>query len=187
MNNLSLVIMLLAGLAALFFGRQLFWLFVGITGFLAGFQLATQLFADQPDWIILLIALVTGLAASLLYVVVQYLAMGVAGFLAGGYLGLSAWQLLGPNSSEPLQWGIVITAAIVGAILTLVLVDWALIVLSSVTGAAAVVQLMTLEPVMQVIAFAILLAIGISFQAHNISGKAEPVRQQQQITTHQSH
>ena len=137
MSSLSLVVMVLAGLAALLFGRQLFWLFVGIVGFLVGFELATRLITGQPDWIILLIALVAGLLGALLAVFLQYVAVAVAGFLAGGYALFTLLRTLDlMPDMEWARWGLLIVGGIIGAALILLLYDWALIVLSAGTGAA---------------------------------------------------
>ncbi len=44
------------GLLLLFFGRKLFWVFVGVFGFLAGVQIAARVAQGQPELILLLIA-----------------------------------------------------------------------------------------------------------------------------------
>ena len=60
------VIGVLAGIALLVLGRKLFWLFVGVVGFVAGAALATQLFEIQPDWLVIVFALGAGLLGALL-------------------------------------------------------------------------------------------------------------------------
>ena len=39
---------IIAGLAVLFFGRRLFWLFVGGVGFIVGFQIASEVLQGPP-------------------------------------------------------------------------------------------------------------------------------------------
>lgn len=173
MDSLSLIITLVAGLAALLFGRRLFWLFVGLVGFLVSFNLATEFLGGQPQWIILLIALVVGILGALLAVFLQYIAVAVAGFLAGGYAVLSLVRLLSLDlNQEWLFWFIFILGGVIGAILILLVFDWALIILSSGVGAATLVQLaelfMELSPALNLILFFLLLIVGIAFQAYTL-------------------
>ena len=173
MDSLSLIITLIAGLAALLFGRRLFWLFVGLVGFLVSFNLATEFLGGQPQWIILLIALVVGILGALLAVFLQYIAVAVAGFLAGGYAVLSLVRLLSLDlNQEWLFWFIFILGGVIGAILILLVFDWALIILSSGVGAATLVQLAELftelSPALNLILFFLLLIVGIAFQAYTL-------------------
>lgn len=171
MDTLSLIITLAAGLAALLFGRQLFWLFVGLVGFLVSFNLATEFLGGQPQWIILLIALVVGILGALLAVFLQYVAVGIAGFLAGGYASFALLRLLELEVNQDwLSWVVFIIGGIVGAILVLLIFDWALIILSSGVGAATLVQLTELftdlSPTVNLVLFVLLLIVGIAFQAY---------------------
>ena len=50
------IISLLIGIALLFFGRRLFWLFVAAIGFAIGLQLAPYLMQDPPPWLSLAIS-----------------------------------------------------------------------------------------------------------------------------------
>ncbi|HEY5793016.1 MAG TPA: hypothetical protein VIS74_06945, partial [Chthoniobacterales bacterium] len=75
-----------AGVILLLMGRRLFWIFVGVVGFLVGFQFGTAAFAGSP-WIWLL-AVAVGLAACLLAIVLQKVAVVLAGAAAGWLLGL---------------------------------------------------------------------------------------------------
>ena len=61
-------------------------MFVGVLGFLIGWNLARETLRGQPEWIILLGAIGCGLLAALFAVFVEKLAIGIAGFLAGGNL-----------------------------------------------------------------------------------------------------
>jgi len=173
MDTLSLIITLLAGLGALLFGRRLFWLFVGLVGFLVSFNLATEFLGGQPQWVILLIALLVGLVGALLAVFLQYIAVAVAGFLAGGYAMFSLMQLFNLDINEAwLYWFIVILGGVIGAILVLLVFDWALIILSAGVGASTLVQLteqlMELASPLNLILFFLLLIVGIAFQAYTL-------------------
>ena len=77
---------MILGILLLFFGRRLFWLFVGVAGFIAGLTLVPQLISGQSELTILLIAIVAGIIGAILAIMLEGLAILIAGFLAGGYL-----------------------------------------------------------------------------------------------------
>ena len=62
---------LLLGIALLAAGRNLFWLFLGGTGFILGFDLAGRLVHGQPQGIMFFIAVVAGVACALLALFLQ--------------------------------------------------------------------------------------------------------------------
>ncbi len=72
-----------AGAVLLVAGRRVYWLVVGLVGFVVGFTLAAE-YLEGPDWLILVAGLGTGLLASGLAVFFQKVAITVAGFLIGG-------------------------------------------------------------------------------------------------------
>src|SRR5215467_8179107 len=83
----------LVGAVLLVLGRRLFWLFVGIVGFVTVYRLSLEALHVHPFAVRLALALVAGLFGVLLAVFVQRLAVGLAGFLVGawfaaGLLGL---------------------------------------------------------------------------------------------------
>jgi len=84
--HLSPLPQVLVGLVLLFFGRKLFWLFVGVVGFLAGMRFGSHLVTGQTELVILAIAIGIGLLAALLAIVLQRLAVAIA----GGPLALSS-------------------------------------------------------------------------------------------------
>jgi hypothetical protein len=156
------ILRILSGLLLLFFGRRLFWLFVGVIGFVAGMTFGAQYFAGQPEWVVLLIAILSGLIGILIAVFLQRIAIAVAGFLAGALLATNF--LSGIQLSVPPLFPMVI-GGIIGAILLSLVFDWALIFLSSATGAALIVQPLHLEPLLGLVAFVVLLILGISVQS----------------------
>lgn len=155
---------LLLGIALLLFGRKLFWLFVGVAGFVLGLSVATSLFAGQPDWIVLLIALIAGVIGAILAVVVQQIAIAIGGFIFGGYALLALLQATSLDIG-PWMWLLFIVGGIIGAILVLSLFDPALIGLSALVGAVLIVQAITLSPLLEVGIFIGLLLLGIFVQA----------------------
>jgi hypothetical protein len=128
---------LLVGALLLFFGRRLFWVFVGAIGFVAGVHIAGRLAAEQPELLRLLFALGLGLIGALVAVLLQRIAVAVAGWIAGGYL---AYRLAVGFGLEPewLRWAAFIVGAVVAALLVSLLFEWALIVLSALTGAVLI-------------------------------------------------
>jgi Domain of unknown function (DUF4203) len=157
---------LLVGAALLLFGRRLYWLFVGLAGFLVGFALSTRLFGAEPGWGALAIAVVVGLAAALVAILFQKLAVTLAGFVAGGVLMLRGLAELG-HETTGWWWLLVVVAAILGAVITRWLFEAGLIVLSSLLGAALVVESsgLSLASSTEGWAFLGLAALGIVVQA----------------------
>jgi hypothetical protein len=158
----------------LVFGRKLFWLFVAGIGFFAATGFTSHLFRSQPEWVILILALSTGIIGALLAVFLQRIAIGIAGFLAGGYLTLSLLDILGVELARP-AWLPLIIGGIVGAMLVVLLFDWALIVLSSLVGASLISQAIPLEPLLGVVLFIGSLCVGIVTQTGMIRAeKSKP-------------
>jgi len=157
-----IILAIAVGLALLFFGRQLFWLFVAGAGFAAGLALATDLFQGQPDWLVLAVAVIAGVLGAVLSIFLQRLAVGLAGFFTGAYTVLTVVARLG---YQDWVWIAALCGGILGALLVIVLFDWALIILSALTGALLVVDKLRLEPSLELLAFAVLLVAGIVSQA----------------------
>ncbi|HXR46360.1 MAG TPA: DUF4203 domain-containing protein [Candidatus Limnocylindrales bacterium] len=166
---------ILAGLAVLFFGRRLFWLFVGCVGFIVGFELAGDMLQGQPAWVILVIALGVGVLGAIASVFLQRIFVVVAGFFAGGYclstLAPTALHMQG----DAILWISFAVGGLLGAILSIALLDPALIILSSLAGATAVTQNVPLEPSARTVLFIVLLVLGIGFQ---VGGYARETKRQ---------
>jgi hypothetical protein len=150
------------GLILLVFGRKLFWLFVAIAGFLFGIQFSGLLFPDQPQWIRLLVALGAGFLGALLAVLVQRVAFALAGFYGGAYLALIVAQWFGAGGvSIPMF----VVCGVVGALIAALIMDWAIIVISSLVGAGAVVEALALGKSISIMVFLALATAGILVQA----------------------
>ena len=128
----------LAGIALLFAGRRLFWLFVGIVGFITGARL-TATFWQGPDWLLILIGVLVGIVFALLAVFLQNLAILIAGFLAGGYIISALAAILGFGEGN-ISWIIYIVGGFIGMVVINLLFDWAVIILSSIAGAVLITQ-----------------------------------------------
>lgn len=176
-NEIIFIITLLAGLAILFFGRRLFWLFVAVVGFVVGFELASDFLAGQSEWLILLIALLVGLAGAAIAVFLQYLALGIAGFLAGGYLVLVLWRAIELGGPQWLMWLVALVGAIIGSVLVVAMFDWALVILTSLVGAAMIAQLPAEWPILwRSGLFVVLLLLGLAVQSVMLSRQGTTVR-----------
>ncbi|MDH3252790.1 MAG: TMEM198/TM7SF3 family protein [Ignavibacteria bacterium] len=156
--------LLVAGISLLVFGRKLFWLFVGAVGFVAGMVLASKLFQDQPQSVFLIAGVGTGLLGAIVALFVQHIAIGIAGFLAGGFAVVTMMDVLGVGTLQ-FPWVPFIVGGIVGAVLVAVLFEWALVVLSSITGAAAIVYALAMPAQVGSVAFVILSISGVVIQA----------------------
>jgi hypothetical protein len=159
------VINLLLGVVLLLFGRTLYWLFVAVAGFLLGFELAVHHLVNQPESIRLLVAVGGGLLGAILGMLAQRVAFAVGGLFAGGYLGLALARQIGV-AGEPLLWFAV--GGVLGAIVAALVMDWAIIALSSLAGAAAIVAPLDLAAGMTTLAFVVLTAIGIVVQGRRL-------------------
>jgi Domain of unknown function (DUF4203) len=168
--QLSPVPQVLAGLVLLFFGRKLFWLFVGVIGFLAGMRFGAELVKGQPEIVLIAIAVGIGLLAALLAIVLQRLAVAVAGGLAGGILAIRIAAMLGA-SSESFQWVFFLVGALLTAILVSAVFDWALVILSALIGANLVGELLPFGHTGQLIGMVVLFVLGVLVQSR-ISGFA---------------
>jgi hypothetical protein len=157
------ILEIVVGLAVLLMGRELYWLFVGGAGFALGANLASRFLVGPSGWVTLLIALSAGLVGALIALFLQRVAVAIAGFLAGGYLVISLLDTVGWGEALP-SWALFVAGGVIGVLAIALLFEWALIVLSSLVGAALVAQAIPLRTLVQVMLFVILLAVGVSAQ-----------------------
>jgi len=156
---------ILIGAALLLFGRRLFWLFVGGVGFIFGFDIAAQMLPGRPEWLVLAVALGVGLLGAIFSIFFQRVVVGIAGFFAGAYF-LSALAVTALHNNQPIvYWSAFVLGGIIAAILTMALLDPALIILSSLAGATAISQHVPLEESARGILFLVLLLVGIIVQS----------------------
>jgi hypothetical protein len=155
------IIRILAGLLLLILGRRLFWLFVGLVGFMAGYTFAQKFFTLSSQLLELLIAVGVGLIGILLALFLQRLAIAIGGFLAGGLFATSLLEMFKWNVSPLVLF---VIGGIIGAILLSMLFDWALVFLSSISGAILITSALPLEPWMRTFVFVILVIVGILVQ-----------------------
>ena len=159
----------LFGGALLIAGRKLFWLFVGVIGFIIGVQVATRFFHGS-ELITIIAGLGLGVIFAVLAIFLESLAIGIAGFLGGGYILLSLAGLFGLDKGI-MAWIIFIVGGIIGAALIASLFDWALIIISSLAGSSMAVNAFQFGQPMAALIFIVLLFIGIAVQASTLSAE----------------
>jgi len=164
MISLNTVLVLIIGAVLLLMGRKLFWLFVGVAGFLAGIDIAQRFFTG-PQTTKLIIALVIGIIGAFLAALFYKAAVAIAGFLIGGYLAVQLMNYIAVSIPPPMAWITYVIGGIIAAVLILMLLDWALIVLSSLAGASLIVQSIALRQFNMSIVYIVLVIIGILVQA----------------------
>ncbi|TMP97106.1 MAG: DUF4203 domain-containing protein [Verrucomicrobia bacterium] len=159
----------LIGAVILFFGRKLFWLCVAAVGFAAGVEIAPHLVQEPSPLLALTVALVLGLIGALLALFLQKIAIAVLGFLAGGKLAGAIAAAFFVQYAEH-STIIFVIGGIIGAVLLLVLFDWALIAVSSLIGAHLIVyqSAIVLPQSGSIIVFIGLVVIGILVQAASL-------------------
>ena len=152
---------IILGLVLLVFGRKLFWLFVAIAGFLVGMAVTSMVLADQPEWVLLCVALGAGLLGALLAVFAERVAVALAGFYAGSYLSLIASQSFGGDGNSILWF---VLGGVIGGLFAALIMDWAIIVLSCLVGAGAIVQTLQLGQTGDFFVFVVLVITGTFLQ-----------------------
>ncbi len=156
-------------------GRKIFWLMVGVIGFIIGVQVAARFFHGS-EITMLIAGLVLGIIFAGLAFFVESLAIGLAGFLGGGYILLSLAGLFGLDKGIT-AFIVFIVGGIIGAALIAVLLDWALISISSLAGASMIVDAFHFRLAAAGLIFFILVIIGVAIQ-----GSA--LRQERRVKAH---
>lgn len=152
---------ILLGLILLVFGRKLFWLFVAIAGFLVGMEFTRVILADLPRWILVVVALGAGLVGALLVVMAERVAFALAGFLAGSYFAVILAHSLGATGNNILLFAV---GGVIGAVFAALIMNRAIIFLSCLVGAAAVVKGLGLGQEMSSFVFVVLVILGALVQ-----------------------
>lgn len=158
-----------AGILLLFLGRKLFWLFVAVVGFLIGMTFVPELLPNQPDSVILTISLIAGLLGALLAALLQKVAVGLAGLVAGGYIVYYLLEFVAVNLGD-YQWMAILAGGILGALLAGSMFDWALILITSASGATIISSGLALAMPISAVVLVALLVIGVVAQG-NIKAK----------------
>ena len=158
---------LIFGFLLLFAGRNLFWLCVGIVGFLFGVQCAGCLGLSSGP-VMLAAALICGIVGAVLAVSFEWAAVVIgAGFVGGGYLLMG---LVAPGVRDPYSWLIFLAGGIIGMCLMVVAFDWTLIIISSLVGATLIVQTLHGHQTAGSLLFFVCLGMGVLVQSLGLKG-----------------
>jgi hypothetical protein len=152
------------GVILLVFGRKLFWLVIGLAGFLFGMEMARIFFSAQPQGLQLAIGIGLGCLGALLAVLTQRLAFTVGGFFAGVFLALKVCQFLDLPEYGPIFLIGIATAGIIGAVVASMIMDEAITILACLVGAGVIVGELPLAPVPYFAVFLILTGAGFLLQ-----------------------
>ena len=113
---------------------------------------------------VMAIALALGLLGAILAVFAQHVIVVLAGFLAGGHLVIGVLTLLNGQNDQSM-WLLALFGGILGGILSLMLLDWALIILSSLIAASLLGQVLPFDQAAAVLFVIVLAASGIVIQS----------------------
>jgi Domain of unknown function (DUF4203) len=155
------IVRILLGCVVLLAGRNIFWLSIALVGFLVGIGLAGIWLAGQPMWLTIAVAIAAGCIGAALSMLFERVAFALAGFYAAVYLAI---VLAAKLAFHVVPVGVVFAAGLLGALLAAVLMDWAIIVLSSLAGAAAIVSGVAADPAVEAAIFLVLVTIGVLVQ-----------------------
>lgn len=159
-------IRIILGMLVLLLGRRLYWIMVGVGGLLAGMEFTQQVLAEWAPSARFLLAIVAGGVGVLLAILAQRVAFALLGFFGGGFIALVLTQSMGSDNAQ-LAWFIL--GALAGAIIAALVMDWAIIVLTSLAGAAAIVTSFAAEPAFKTALFVIVAGVGIAIQSRGLT------------------
>lgn len=151
------------GVILLTMGSRLFWLFVGVAGFIFGFDSAGRLLPHLPHDVLLAVALIVGFLCAVLAIYLQKIAIAVVGFLAGGHFFPQVLKAFGLAAHQH-YWVLFIVGGIIGAVLMILSFDLALTVLTSLIGAHMILQSLHLGGRWLTVLFVCLSVLGIAVQ-----------------------
>lgn len=177
---------IIAGGLLLVLGRKLFWLYVAILGFVTGLNIADRLLHLQPEWMQLLVGIGFGILGALLAYFFQEVAVAVAGFFAGAYVATGSSTIFGVapgQTADVFNWILFFVGGFLGAFLAIMLFDWALIILTSVTGAMLLVEGLSITAPWAFWSVVGLAVVGVIIQA-GIQTPRMPERRREITTPH---
>ena len=160
------ILVLIAGLVLLFFGKRLFWLAAALIAFLFGWQFFGNIFG--PDMLALILAVVLGIVFAWLAVRFVRIAAYVIGFLAGAF-GLPF--LVGLFGFDFSWFLLALIGGVLGVILVSAALDWGLILITAWAGASAVMfglqqqDWLSISGTIETLIFFGLLILGVVWQA----------------------
>lgn len=171
--NSTQIIQMLVGSALLLFGRKLFVLFLGAAGFLLGYGMGQELFADMRSEYLLVGAIVLGVFGMVLALFAQKIAIWVGGLLGGGLIGYEAGLTFG-LANQPMLWVVVAICAIAGMLAMAALFEIALVLVTAFVGAAMIISPFGLATMLHAGLTIVLTIIGAAVQFSLVSKSPVP-------------
>ncbi len=162
-------IQIAAGALLLLYGRKLFWLCLGIVGFLLTFTVISRLDLEIDNLLMLVVCLLLGVIGAVLAIMLQKIAVAVAGFAIGAYSTLFFLDSYGVGAGG-YDWVLALVGGIIACVLAAVLFEIALIVLSSLLGAGLIASATGLSPTASVILLLCLALFGSAIQLNRRKG-----------------
>jgi hypothetical protein len=168
---MMVAVRMLLGVLLLLLGRRLYWIMVGVGGLLVGVGLAEQLLAHWAPLVRFLVAVGAGVVGVLLAILAQRVAFALLGFYGGAYIGLAVAHSAGGGDAG---WLWFVLGGVIGAISATLIMDWAIIVLTALAGAAAIATSFSIGPILQAVVFVVLAGIGIAVQSRGLERRTRP-------------
>lgn len=157
------IVNIIFGALLLFAGRRLFFISMGIMGFLIGFEIGSVVWPQALDWASMF-ALACGVVGAVLAAAFQWIAVVILnGFLGGGFLLTEAAPYISSQSlSHPFLF---VIGGFIGIVIMIFAYDWALITISTLIGAILIVQSIEIPPDAVIFVFLGLFFLGLSIQS----------------------
>jgi hypothetical protein len=156
-------IQIAAGALLLLFGRKLFWLCLGIVGFLLTFAIISRLPIEIDSLWMFLLSVVLGAVGAILAIMLQKIAVAIAGFAFGAYSTLFLLDSYRVDAGG-FDWVLALVGGIIACLLAALLFEIALIVLSSFLGAGLIASTTGLSATATAILLLCLALLGIATQ-----------------------
>jgi hypothetical protein len=140
----------------LFLGHELNFLFAGAMAALLGFRLIPLLPSQWPGWVDYAFIIGLGVIAAAAVLLNERVGYFISGFLAGGLLLVEYYA---PDTlTIPLLPFVV--GGVIGALIIGIFTDWALILVTAAIGAAYILNLFILDPMLEILIGAGLFIVG---------------------------
>ena len=169
---------ILIGIVTIFYGRRLYWLWIGFEAFLLGERLASFALYRSTDLLRFSAAALIGLLFALLALRFRRHVLALGGFLSAGVLGLIVTGRFLPIVPGGMALAALVIAGSLGGLFVWRNPDLGTIILSAVSGTLAAMTIvrrftgsnLILEP----LAFVVLAGLGIWFQVRQWRRSGSP-------------
>lgn len=163
------------GALLLLLGRQVFWLGIGILGFLVGVDFASAMGSQSSAGMAIIFALFFGILGAAFAVTFQWVAIVLMGFFGGGYFLMNIFSFMAGETQY--IWGLFVVGGIIGMLVMVIAFDWALIGISSLIGALLIVRNLNVDESLRSLLFLGMIIFGALVQY--LSLEASPKSKEQ--------